>query len=129
MPALNPLRQTSSSVSISTAESSETCSSVDISEPTDEAQAEGPSVDADPFAPVSDEALNSLMRGTVTSSASVPMMTPALTDLAGVETYRLAEGRRLAWEEMLRATELSLRQAEEFRQTLREIEIQRLSTP
>jgi len=66
---------------------------------------------------------------TLTSGILMPPTTIEWNEFAKTETHQLSERRKLSWNEMLRQTEFSLRQADAFRRTLRELERRNSPTP
>lgn len=120
MKVSNPKAQSSSSIGITTVDSSEATAGITVfasPEPTVNVSVH---TTAAPSSVILTAQQGQVLRSAITSlSVQLAQFNTVLT---AVETYKLAESRRLSWQEMLKATESSLRQAEDYRRTLRELE-------
>lgn len=120
MTASNQSKQSGSVADIAAQGEPSTTSWDDVQADDSEVDVAGPTV-ADGSTPLQTGVDQSSGLSTVTSQAVVPDIS-APAGLETIETHELAERRSLSWAEMLRETELALRQAEDFRRTLRELD-------
>jgi len=130
MPALSPLKQTSSTALIWPSTPSSTTSWEEAtSQGAETLQDAAPRPEEVARADEVDQGMESNIVSTLTSGILMPPTTIEWNEFAKTETHQLSERRKLSWNEMLRQTEFSLRQADAFRRTLRELERRNSPTP